>query len=98
MDIDMAAGNLPETLPLVHRPFEKIFAGLQRVPVIPVAQKFEGQHISDHPILSQNLGNAPARSSVRNVHENGWAVIVLIQAAHLMIEPCREAANRGDEK
>ena len=60
MDVYMAAGNFPENRALVHRSFEKIFAGLQRMPVMPAAEKLEGHRISDHAIFVQNFRDAPA--------------------------------------
>ena len=41
VDVNVAAGNFPKDLPLVHRLIEKIFAGLQRAIVMPAAQEFE---------------------------------------------------------
>ena len=66
---------------------EKIFAGLQRLAEMPVAEKRERQAVANHVVVAQDSGDSPARGAVRNVHEDLLRPVAAIGAADLRIKP-----------
>ena len=77
---------------------EEIFAGLQPLAEMPVAEERERQLAAYHVVAAQNCGDAPARGAVRDVHEDFLGPMAAIRTAELRIKPAGAAAQCGNQK
>src|SRR5580704_4342774 len=93
VDKNLAVGDLPEKFSRIQLVVNEIFSGLLGSPDMPQAEEFECNAVANYVIAAKNSRNAPARRSVRNIHEYFFRTVSAIGPADLRIQPRRARAD-----
>ena len=98
VDENSAAGDFPEDLTGIERLIEEIFAGLQLMAEMPVAEKREGEAVADDLVAAKNARNGPPRCAARDIHKKLRGTVASVRADDLGVEPHRSCTDRSENK